>query len=94
MRLDAGGAAEFRWPDGRPLPAAPAAPGWTGLPLAPTAERLRSAGIRLGPDTATPVGGGGRLDLPYALDVLWVPRTAGGSGSAQPPAAGGPAPAG
>ncbi len=62
VRLDAGGAAEFRWPDGRPLPAAPAVPGWTGLPLAPTAERLRSAGIRLGPDTATPVGGGGRLD--------------------------------
>ena len=89
VRLDARGAAEFHWPDGRRLPAVPAAPQWAGPALAPAAARLRSAGIRIGPDTATPAGGGGRLDVAYALDVLWVPRTAPGR-----PSAAGPAPAG
>ncbi len=87
MRLGPDGAAEFRWPDGRPLPAAPTAEAWTGLALAPTAERLRAAGIRIDPDTATPAAGGGRLDVGYAIDVLWSPRTDAGK-----PEASGPAP--
>ena len=87
VRLGPDGAAEFRWPDGRLLPAAPTAEEWTGPALAPTAERLRSADIRIGPDTATPAGGGGRFDLGYAIDVLWTPRTNAGK-----PEAAGPAP--
>ena len=76
VRLGPDGAAEFRWPDGRLLPPAPAAPRWTGRALAPTAARLGAAGIRIGPGTATPPDGGGPLDLTYALDVLWKPRAA------------------
>ena len=87
VRLEPDGAAEFRWPDGRPLPAAPTAEAWTGPALAPTAERLRAAGIRIDPDTATPAAGGGRLDVGYAIDVLWSPRTDAGK-----PEASGPAP--
>ena len=87
VRLGPDGAAEFRWPDGRLLSAAPPAEEWTGPALAPTAGRLRAAGIRIGPDTATPAGGGGRLDLGYAIDVLWTSRTDAGK-----PEASGPAP--
>ena len=36
VTVDASGAAAFVRPDGRPLPAAPPAPHWTGLPLEPT----------------------------------------------------------
>ena len=87
VRLGPDGAAEFRWPDGRLLPAAPPAEEWTGPALAPTAGRLHAAGIRIDPDTAAPAGGGGRFDLGYAIDVLWTPRTNAGK-----PEAAGPAP--
>ena len=87
VHLGQDGAAEFRWPDGRLLPAAPPAGEWMGPALAPTAGRLHAAGIRIGPDAATPAGGGGRLDLGYAIDVLWTPRT-----GARKPEASGPAP--
>ena len=78
VRMSASGEAEFRWPDGRPLPAVPRAAQWTGLPLAPTDARLDEAGIAIDPDTATPDWHGERLDLVYAIDVLWRPR--GGAG--------------
>ena len=68
VRMGATGEAEFHWPDGRPLPAGP--------PLAPTDARLDAGGIAIGPDTATPDWHGERLDLVYAIDVLWTPRDA------------------
>ena len=73
VEVDAGGEVAFRRPDGRALPSAPAAPRWTGQPLAPTAARLTAAGIAIGPATATPHWHGERLDLGYAIDVLWTP---------------------
>ena len=41
--------------------------------------RLTAADIVIGPDTATPDWHGERLDLGYAIDVLWMPRTAPGA---------------
>ena len=74
VEVDPGGEVAFRWPDGRPFPAAPAAPRWTGPALALTDLRLDAAGIAIGPATATPHWHGERLDLGYAIDVLWTPR--------------------
>ncbi len=79
VRMSATGEAEFRWPDGRPFPDVPPAPQWSGPPLAPTDARLDAAGVVIGPDTATPDWHGERLDLVYAIDVLWTPREAGGA---------------
>ena len=75
VRVGPTGDAAFCWPDGRPFPDAPPAPRWTGPPLAPTGAHLAAAGIEIGPDTATPDWHGERLDLGYAIDVLWKPRT-------------------
>ena len=86
VRMGPSGDATFCWPDGRPFPAVPAAPRWTGPPLAPTDARLAAAGIEIGPDTATPDWHGERLDLGYAIDVLWTPRTAPGAAAAAAPA--------
>ena len=79
VRMSATGEAEFCWPDGRPFPGVPSAPQWNGPPLAPTDARLDAAGVVIGPDTATPDWHGERLDLVYAIDVLWTPREAGGA---------------
>ncbi len=79
VRMRASGEVEFRWPDGRPFPDVPSAPHWTGPPLVPTDARLDEAGVVIGPDTATPDWHGERLDLVYAIDVLWTPREAGGA---------------
>ena len=81
VALEASGEVAFRWPDGRPFPAAPAAPAWSGSALAPTGGRLAAAGIAVGPATATPHWHGERLDLAYVIDVLWTPR-AGAAGDA------------
>ena len=78
VRMSASGEAEFRWPDGRPLAAVPRAAQWTGPPLAPTDARLDATGIAIGPDTATPDWHGERLDLVYAIDVLWRSRDGAG----------------
>ena len=75
VRLDADGEARFAWPDGRPLLAAPPAPSWTGVPLAPSTSRLAAAGITIDARTATPHWHGERLDLAWAIDVMWRPRT-------------------
>ena len=74
VTLDAAGGVVFRRPDGRPLPEAPAAPAWTGPPLAPATARLERDGVSIGPDTATPDWRGERLDLDWAIHVLWRPR--------------------
>ena len=72
--LDAAGEARFLRPDGRPLPEAPALPAVTDAPLAPVTARLDRAGIRIGPHTATPAWRGERLDVDWAVGVLWRPR--------------------
>ena len=76
FRITAGpnGAARFVRPDGRPLPAVPPAPGWTGAPLEPAAKRLQAAGIDIDGSTATPAWRGERLDLKWAIGILWRPR--------------------
>ena len=74
VTFDAAGDAKFLGPDGRPLPEAPAAPEWTSPPLAPVTARLQREGITIDPDTATPDWRGERLDLDWAIHVLWRPR--------------------
>ena len=86
VRMGPSGDATFCWPDGRPFPAVAAAPRWNGPPLAPTDAGLAAAGIEIGPGTATPDWHGERLDLRYAIDVLWTPRTESGGGAAAAPA--------
>ena len=65
---------QFLRPDGRPLPEAPPAPAWTGPALQPTDADLAAAGIEIDADTATPSWRGERLDLDFAMRVLWRPR--------------------
>ena len=74
VRADPSGAVQFVRPDGRPLPAVPPAPHWTGAPLAPAAKRLQAAGIAIDGSTATPAWRGERLDLKWAIGILWRPR--------------------
>ena len=74
VTLDADGGVQFEGPDGRPLPEAPPAPAWTGPALQPTNDGLAAAGIEIGADTGTPSWRGERLDLDYAMSVLWRPR--------------------
>ena len=74
VTIDAAGDVQFLGPDGRPLPEAPPAPAWTGPALQPTNEVLAAAGIEIDADTATPSWRGERLDLDYAMRVLWRPR--------------------
>ena len=77
VTLSDDGDARFFWPDGRPLPAAPAAPGWTDAPLAPVSTQLAAAGIPIDAHTSTPHWHGERLDMAWAIDVLWRPSTGG-----------------
>ena len=74
VSLGEDGEAHFVRPDGQPLPEAPAAPTVTGAPLAPVTARLARAGIRFGPHTATPAWQGERLDVDWAVSVLWRRR--------------------
>ena len=74
VAMDAAGHVRFAHPDGRPLVEAPPAPGWAGPALRPTDDALAAAGIEIGADTATPSWGGERLDLDWAMHVLWRPR--------------------
>ena len=70
ITVDAAGEATFVRPDGRPFPAAPPAPAWTGAALQPVNERLERDGISI--DTRTlPVWRGERLDVGWAVGVLW-----------------------
>ena len=80
--FDAAGEPRFVRPDGQALPEAPAPPAVTGPPLASMMAQLDQEGIRPGPHTATPAWRGERLDVDWAVGVLWRPR------DAAPPAAG------
>ena len=82
VTLDTDGDVQFVRPDGRPFPAVPPAPNWTGAPLAPVTARLDRDDIAIDPHTATPAWRGERLDLHWAVSVLWRPRpdTEGNSG--------------
>ena len=80
--FDAAGESRFVRPDGRALPAAP---GVTGPALASVTARLDREGIRPGPHTATPAWRGERLDVDWAVGVLWRPR--GGTPPSASPAA-------
>ena len=75
VQVDAGDRVTFLRPDGRPLPEAPSAPGWGGPALAPVGRRLAAAGIGIHAETA-PRWRGERLDVGWAIDVLWRPRAA------------------
>ena len=72
--LPADGPARFFRADGKPLPEAPPAPGWSGAPLAPTVARLETEGLSIDGKTATPHWFGEPFDLGYAIDVLWRQR--------------------
>ena len=71
---DPAGGVQFLRPDGRPLASAPPAPVWAGSALEPTNDRLVAAGIDIDARTATPAWQGERLDLGWAISVLWRPR--------------------
>ena len=74
VTVDAAGGVRFLRPDGRPLLEAPPGPAWTGPALQPTNDGLAAAGIEIDADTATPSWRGERLDLDFAMSVLWRPR--------------------
>ena len=82
--FDAAGEPRFVGLDGQALPEAPPPPAVTGPPLASAMTRLDREGVRPGPHTAMPAWRGERLDVDWAVGVLWRPR--GGA-----PPAGGPA---
>ena len=84
VRLDPAGNAEFCWPDGRPFPAVPPPPRWSGPPLAPTDARLAASAIVIDADTATPDWHGERLDVGFAINVMWMPRTVPGASVGAP----------
>ena len=75
VTLAAAGGVRFVHPDGRPLPEAPAPPIWSGAPLAPVAARLDRDGVTIDPHTATPAWRGERLDVGWAVGLLWRPGT-------------------
>ena len=89
LSVDTGGAMTFLRPDGRPLPEAPAAPAWDGPALAPVDTRLAAAGIGIDADTA-PRWRGERLDLGWAIGVLWRPRAGADPAAGVPAGTSGP----
>ena len=78
ITLDATGDVQFVRPDGRPFPVVPPAPLWIGAPLEPITARLDREGAAIDPHTATPAWRGERVDVGWAVGVLWRPRGAPG----------------
>ena len=75
ITLNATGDVEFLRPDGRPFPVAPPPPLWAGTPLAPVTDRLDQDDITIDPHTATPAWRGERVDIGWAVGLLWRPRS-------------------
>ena len=73
LTLDAEGQPRFTQPGGVPLPMVPAAPAWTGDPLAPTDAKLAEDDIPIDSTTSLPNWYGERLDLSYVIGVAWRP---------------------
>ncbi|HEX7784642.1 MAG TPA: HNH endonuclease signature motif containing protein, partial [Methylomirabilota bacterium] len=73
---------EFRRPDGTPLPEVPSPAVLPDDPIAAIRAQHQSQGLDIGPRTACPAWLGERLDLVWAIDVLY-PRAA-PAGPAQP----------
>ena len=75
VTLGEAGEVRFVRPDGRPLEEAPSLPEVKGPPLASVVTRLKRAGVRVGPQTGTPAWRGERLDVDWAVSVLWRRRS-------------------
>jgi hypothetical protein len=69
----------FFRPNGTPLEVAPPSPRWAddAPPLTPTLGRLLAHGIAPGQETSTPHWDGARLEVGWAIDVLWSPSATG-----------------
>ena len=74
ITLDAASDVQFTRPDGRPFPATPPPPAWSGAPLAPTNDRLDEEGIEVDSQAAAPAWKGERVDIGWAVGLLWKPR--------------------
>ena len=74
ITLDAAGDVQFMRPDGRPFPAAPPLPLWTGAALAPVTERLEQERVEIDSRVAPPAWRGERVDIGWAVGLLWRPR--------------------
>ena len=74
--FDAAGEPRFVRPDGQALPEAPAPPAVTGPPLASMMAQLDRRAFARVRNTATPAWRGERLDVDWAVGVLWRPRDA------------------
>ena len=77
ITLDAAGDVQFTRPDGRPFPAAPPPPLWSGTALAPVTERLEQEGVDIDSQAAAPAWRGERVDIGWAVGLLWKPRSDG-----------------
>ena len=75
ITLEPTGEVKFTKPDCRPFPAAPPSPLCTGEALAPVTERLEREGVEIDSQTATPRWRGERVDIGWAVDSLWRPRS-------------------
>ena len=77
FRVTLGGTRDVQFvrTDGRPFPAAPPPPLWIGAPLAPVTAKLDQDDISIDPHTATPAWRGERVDVGWAVGLLWRPRS-------------------
>ena len=68
-----GGQARFRRPDGAVIPDVPSAPALPADPIEALVQAHAAAGIEIDAWTAAPRGTGERLDLAWAIAMLWRP---------------------